>query len=59
MNALRAAIDAVALIGPGLNGWEEARAVLSGERAYVAAPTAVPAAVWPKSPVWLPRLPMP
>jgi len=40
VNALRAAIDAVALIGPGLNGWEEARAVLAGERDYVAAPTA-------------------
>ena len=45
MNALRAAIDAIALIGPGLSGWDEARAVLAGERAYVAAPTAVPPAV--------------
>jgi hypothetical protein len=42
VSELRAAVDAVALIGPGLSGWAEARAVLAGERSYVAAPTAVP-----------------
>jgi hypothetical protein len=43
MNGLAVAIDAVALLGPGLNGWPEAREVLRGARPYVPAPAAIPA----------------
>jgi len=43
MSALAAAIEGVALLGPGLPDWAAARAVLRGERPYAAARTAVPA----------------
>jgi len=43
MKSLAVAIDTVALLGPGLNGWEEAREVLAGARPYARAATAVPA----------------
>ena len=42
MSTLAAAIESLALLGPGLSDWESARAVLRGERPYVHAPTAVP-----------------
>lgn len=42
MSTLAAAIEGLALLGPGLPDWESARAVLRGERPYVHAPTAVP-----------------
>lgn len=40
---LEAWVEGVGVIGPGLTGWEQARAVLSGEAPYEAAPTALPA----------------
>ena len=43
MSGLAVAIDCIALIGPGLNGWGEAREVLAGARPYAHASTAVPA----------------
>ncbi|MEZ5641643.1 MAG: beta-ketoacyl synthase chain length factor [Burkholderiaceae bacterium] len=36
-------VEGVGVIGPGLTGWEQARAVLAGEAPYEAAPTALPA----------------
>lgn len=42
MTRLGVAIDGVALLGPGLNGWREAREVLAGTRPYAHAPAAVP-----------------
>jgi len=42
VSTLAAAIESLALLGPGLPDWESARAVLRGERPYVHAPTAVP-----------------
>ncbi|MGH8706680.1 MAG: beta-ketoacyl synthase chain length factor, partial [Burkholderiales bacterium] len=44
MSTLAAAIEGVALLGPGLPDWAGARAVLAGEQAYAHAPTAVPVA---------------
>jgi hypothetical protein len=44
VSPLAAAIESLALLGPGLPDWAGARAVLAGERAYAHAPTAVPAA---------------
>lgn len=41
---MRCAIEAVAIIGPGLAGWEQARAVLAGAARYEATPTTIPAA---------------
>jgi Beta-ketoacyl synthase, N-terminal domain len=43
MIALSALIESVGLLGPGLNNWSEARAVLAGRSAYVPARTEVPA----------------
>jgi hypothetical protein len=43
MSALAAAIESVALLGPGLPDWASASAVLAGRQPYVHAPTAVPA----------------
>jgi hypothetical protein len=40
---LHAAIESVALLGPGLADWPAARAVLAGEAPYAAAPAVVPA----------------
>lgn len=40
--ALKAWIDGVGLIAPGLSNWSEGRAVLAGESAYVAAPAVLP-----------------
>lgn len=42
MSRLAAALEAVALIGPGLPDWATARRVLRGEQPYAGAPTAVP-----------------
>lgn len=42
MTRLAAAIDAVALLGPGLGGWTEAREVLAGRRPFSRSPTVVP-----------------
>jgi hypothetical protein len=42
VNTLAAAVESLALLGPGLPDWALARAVLRGERPYVHAPTAVP-----------------
>jgi len=42
VSTLAAAIEGLALLGPGLPDWESTRAVLRGERPYVHAPTAVP-----------------
>lgn len=44
MSNLTAAIESLALLGPGLPDWAGARAVLAGEQAYAHAPTAVPVA---------------
>jgi hypothetical protein len=43
MTGIVAAIDAVALLGPGLGRWAEARDVLRGAAAYARTPTALPA----------------
>jgi hypothetical protein len=40
---LGAALDAIGLLGPGLGGWPQARAVLRGEQAYTPQPTLIPA----------------
>ena len=40
--SLRARVLGVGLVGPGLAGWRESRAVLAGEAPYVAAPTTIP-----------------
>lgn len=39
---LAARIEGVGLVGPGLAGWEAARAVLAGRSAYEVKPTAIP-----------------
>jgi Beta-ketoacyl synthase, N-terminal domain len=39
---MRAYIEGVGLLGPGLRGWNESRAVLAGAAAYRPAPTAIP-----------------
>ena len=41
---LAARIEGVGLLGPGLSGWPQARAILTGNAAYEAAPTVLPAA---------------
>ena len=41
--ALVARVEGVGLLGPGLSGWEAARAILAGREAYVPAPTVIPA----------------
>lgn len=43
MSALAAAVERVALLGPGLSDWAGASAVLAGARPHAYAPTAVPA----------------
>jgi len=40
--ALAARVEGVGLVGPGLAGWEESRAILAGKKPYVASPTAIP-----------------
>jgi hypothetical protein len=40
---MRAYVEGVGLLGPGLRGWQESRAVLAGVEAYRPAPTAIPA----------------
>jgi hypothetical protein len=42
VSRLAAAIESLALLGPGLPDWAHARAVLRGERPYVHAPTTAP-----------------
>lgn len=39
---MRAFVDGVGLIGPGLNGWQAARQVLAGAAPYRHAPTVIP-----------------
>jgi len=36
-------VEAIGILGPGLEGWEAARLVLRGEAAYLATPPAIPA----------------
>jgi hypothetical protein len=43
MIALSAFIESVGLVGPGLNNWADAQALLAGRAPYVAARTVVPA----------------
>lgn len=43
MSALAASIEHVALLGPGLDGWDAAHAILTGAAAYVPAATVIPA----------------
>ncbi|HSG75600.1 MAG TPA: beta-ketoacyl synthase chain length factor [Burkholderiales bacterium] len=43
MSGLAAAVERVALLGPGLSDWAGASAALAGERPYTRAPTVVPA----------------
>ncbi|HUN53368.1 MAG TPA: beta-ketoacyl synthase chain length factor, partial [Candidatus Sulfotelmatobacter sp.] len=38
----RVHVEGIGLFGPGLNGWQASRSVLSGATPYVAAPTVVP-----------------
>lgn len=38
---MRAFVEGVGLVGPGLDGWQASRALLAGEQAYRSAPTAV------------------
>ena len=45
MSALEVWVDGVGLLGPGLASWPAARDVLRGDRAFVPAPTVVPAPV--------------
>jgi hypothetical protein len=40
---MRIFVEGVGLLGPGLNGWQASRAVLSGEKPYLPAPTVVTA----------------
>ncbi len=40
---IRAWVDGVGLLGPGLPSWAQARALLSGQAAYESSPTALPA----------------
>jgi hypothetical protein len=42
VSPLAAAVEAVALLGPGLPDWATARGVLRGDQPYAGAPTAVP-----------------
>jgi hypothetical protein len=42
MSPLCAAVESIALLGPGLPDWDAARAVLAGERPYAPAPAFVP-----------------
>jgi hypothetical protein len=39
---MRVHVEGIGLFGPGLNGWQASRSVLSGAAPYVAAPTVVP-----------------
>jgi hypothetical protein len=39
---MRAYIEGIGLLGPGLRGWPQSRAVLAGAEAYLPAPTAIP-----------------
>lgn len=39
---MRAYVEGIGLLGPGLRGWQESRALLAGERPYERAPTAIP-----------------
>ena len=39
---MRVYVEGIGLYGPGLNGWQASRSVLSGAAPYVAAPTLVP-----------------
>jgi hypothetical protein len=41
--ALAARVEGVGLVGPGLSGWEAARAILAGREPYVQAVTVIPA----------------
>lgn len=41
--ALTATIEGVGIVGPGLNSWEAARAILAGAQPFVSAPTGLPA----------------
>ena len=43
MNTLHAYIDGIGLLGPGLDNWPAARAVLTEQQAYAPAKTALPA----------------
>ena len=38
---MRAFVEGIGLVGPGLGGWQASRAALAGEQPYQAAPTAV------------------
>ena len=38
---MRIFVEGVGLLGPGLNGWQASRPVLSGDEAYVSAPAVV------------------
>jgi hypothetical protein len=40
---MRAYLEGIGLLGPGLRGWQESRAALAGEQPYESAPTAIPA----------------
>ena len=40
---MRAFVEGIGLVGPGLNGWRASRAALAGKEPYQAAPTAVAA----------------
>jgi hypothetical protein len=40
---MRAFVEGIGLVGPGLNGWQASRAALAGKQPYQAAPTAVAA----------------
>ena len=40
---MRAFVEGIGLVGPGLNGWQASRPALAGEQPYQAAPTAVAA----------------
>jgi hypothetical protein len=39
---MRAYLEGIGLVGPGLRGWQESRDVLAGARHYAAAPAAIP-----------------
>ena len=39
---MRARLDGLSVVGGGISGWEEARAILKGERSWTEAPLAVP-----------------
>lgn len=40
--SLAAYVDGIGVLGPGLNGWPDTAAVLSGRRPYASAPTVLP-----------------